>query len=540
MDTISILLSIISVITAGLSLFIIRGEVNSSNKIFSLFILSISFWTMGLLFFRLTDDLDAARIISNVYYIVAGAIPALFLHFSLIFPSRKIKNRIVYISIYAPLIFMSLAIAINSDFVLKDLYFLAGSRLKSAQVNSVGYIVYSVYFVGFLLISYVNLFRSYFKSTDERLRTQLKFVFIGTIVPYLVAMFFDLILPPFNYTLIWIGPLMAFAVVWSIMYAVYKHHLLNSKVITAELFTTALWVFILAKTLLTDSQQERYVNIALLLVTIIVGVLLIRSVRKEVKQRERIEKLATDLEAANKRLTELDRQKSEFVSFASHQLRAPLTAMKGYGSLLLEGDMGELPAAARDGIERIYDSTKTLVSIVDDYLNVSRIELGTMKYTFETIDLKMMVEDVIAELRPNIEKRGLKFAFKAEEGAADYRTTADRDKLKQVIANLIDNSVKYTPSGTVDVTLGYDKPKHALVFKVKDTGIGIDPEVLPKLFQKFSRAENGTRTNIKGTGLGLFVAKQIVEAHHGSIRAESPGEGKGSSFIVELEPFRKA
>ncbi len=87
--------------------------------------------------------------------------------------------------------------------------------------------------------------------------------------------------------------------------------------------------------------------------------------------------------------------------------------------------------------------------------------------------------------------------------------------------------------------MGIDKTKHVLVFKVKDTGIGIDPEVLPHLFQKFSRADNGTRVNIKGTGLGLFVAKQMVEAHHGIIRVESAGEGKGSTFIVELEPFKK-
>jgi signal transduction histidine kinase len=259
-----------------------------------------------------------------------------------------------------------------------------------------------------------------------------------------------------------------------------------------------------------------------------------------VAQREHIQKLAEDLEQANKRLTELDRQKSEFVSFASHQLRAPLTAMKGYGSLLLEGDMGALPPQAREGVERIFESTKTLVSIVDDYLNVSRIELGTMKYTFETLDLRVLVQDVIDELRPNIEKKGLAFGFTAENAGTDYRVTADRDKFKQVVANLIDNSVKYTPSGSVAVSLSRDKVKNAIVFMIADTGIGIAPEVLPHLFQKFSRADNGTKVNIKGTGLGLYVAKQIVEAHHGTVRAESAGEGKGSRFIVELEPLGKA
>jgi two-component system sensor histidine kinase VicK len=116
---------------------------------------------------------------------------------------------------------------------------------------------------------------------------------------------------------------------------------------------------------------------------------------------------------------------------------------------------------------------------------------------------------------------------------------ADKDKLKQVIANLIDNSIKYTPKGNVNVSLVHDKATHKLIFTVQDTGIGISPEILPKLFQKWSRADNANKTNIKGTGLGLYVAKEIINAHHAQMRAESAGEGKGSTFVVELEPLNK-
>lgn len=163
-----------------------------------------------------------------------------------------------------------------------------------------------------------------------------------------------------------------------------------------------------------------------------------------------------------------------------------------------------------------------------------------MKYAFDTIDLKQLIEDTIAEIKPNIDASKLAFSFTAEANGRDYRITADRDKLKQVIANIIDNAMKYTPSGSITATLSHDKLNHKFIFKVKDTGIGIAPEILPRLFQKWSRAQNGTKTNIRGTGLGLYVAKQIVEAHHGIIRVESEGEGKGSTFIVELEPFEKA
>ncbi|MEK7501453.1 MAG: HAMP domain-containing sensor histidine kinase, partial [Patescibacteria group bacterium] len=123
--------------------------------------------------------------------------------------------------------------------------------------------------------------------------------------------------------------------------------------------------------------------------------------------------------------------------------------------------------------------------------------------------------DLINEIKPNIDASKLAFTFTPEVNGRDYRITADRDKLKQVIANIIDNSMKYTPRGSITVTLSHDKIAHKFIFKVKDTGIGIAPEVLPRLFQKWSRAQNGTKTNIRGTGLGLYVAKQIVEAHHG-------------------------
>ncbi len=210
--------------------------------------------------------------------------------------------------------------------------------------------------------------------------------------------------------------------------------------------------------------------------------------------------------------------------------------MKGYASLILEGDLGKLSREIRSAITRIYDSSNTLASIVDDYLNISRIELGSMRYTFDTIDLKDLIDNVIGELRPNIEKSKLDFKLDIDREKR-FMVHADKDKFKQIIANLVDNAVKYTPAGTVNVSLLTKRAKEGnkVLFSVKDQGIGIAPEVMPKLFAKFSRAENGNRQNIHGTGLGLYVAKEIVNAHKGRIWAESPGEGKGSTFFVEME-----
>lgn len=536
MDTIIISLSIVSLITSGLSLFIIRGESNDQNKTFSLFIFSISLWSFGLMLFRIVNSLEIALNVTRLYYIAAAAIPLFFLRFSNVFPSRPQSNKFGRIVIYIPFFIIFIGLVLIPNLIIKDVYF-SGNGLKLAHVNIFNYILYTIYFIGYLLVAYRNLFKSFVVSTDKMIKVQLKFIFIGTIIPYIFAMFFDLILPPFDYSLIWIGPLFGFVVVLVIMYAVYRHNLLNAKVISTEILIVSLWVFILTRSLLSETNQDRIINLVMLLLTIIIGILLIKNLKKEISQREKIEKLAFDLKKANTRLLELDKQKSEFVSLATHQLRAPLTAMKGYSSLILEGEMGTLNDQIRMAVSRIYDSSNTLTTVVNDYLNISRIELGTMKYSFEILDFKKLTENVIAELKPNIDKSGLQFNFTTNPSGPNDRFMihADPDKFKQVIANLIDNSMKYTPSGSIEVLLTKNIINRKIIFSIKDTGVGISPEVMPKLFVKFVRAENATRQNIYGTGLGLFVAKDIVMSHKGKLWAESDGEGKGSTFFVEMD-----
>ncbi|MSR71649.1 MAG: HAMP domain-containing histidine kinase, partial [Candidatus Taylorbacteria bacterium] len=243
---------------------------------------------------------------------------------------------------------------------------------------------------------------------------------------------------------------------------------------------------------------------------------------------------ASDLQKTNTRLEELNIQKTEFVSFATHQLRSPLTAMKGYASLILEGDMGAVTPETKQAVERIFDSSKTLTNVVDNYLNISRIELGTMKYFISTLDMKKLVEELIGEIKPNITTAGLEINFTAD-AKETYMIEADADKFKQVIANLIDNSIKYTPKGKIDVTIDKNLKTHKILFSLKDTGIGMSDKTLPKLFKKFSRSDKASETNIRGTGLGLYLAKEIVAAHKGKIWATSDGENKGSHFFVEMD-----
>lgn len=241
--------------------------------------------------------------------------------------------------------------------------------------------------------------------------------------------------------------------------------------------------------------------------------------------------LYQELKVANEKLKELDQMKSEFLSLATHQIRAPLTAIKGYSSMLLEGDFGVLPQKAKDSVGTIMKSCQNLIDIVGDFLNISRIEQGRMVYEKTVFDMGELVKEVSNELKPNIQNAHLEFEVEVPEGFVG-EVNADRGKVKQVIGNIIDNSIKYTPKGGIKISVLTDA--NLVKVMVKDTGVGIDPAEMGKLFAKFSRTKDASKTNVIGTGLGLYIAKKMIEAHKGDIKVTSEGVGKGTTFTIEL------
>jgi len=310
-----------------------------------------------------------------------------------------------------------------------------------------------------------------------------------------------------------------------LVYLITRFKTINVRTVISEFLIAILFIAILSLLFIEDLSTAKYIVYATLAMVAVLGDILIKSIYKSEKQNSELLRL-------NLRLTELDKQKSEFVSFATHQLRSPITALKGYASLLLEGEYGKLNEQMTEPIKRIYDSSVTLNAVVDDYLNISRIELGTMKYDFIPLSLKDLVDTTVAELKPNIDRSGVSWSYVTCDSPC--MINADKERIKQVISNLIDNGLKYSNKTNVKVTLERDDSTRIVRFTVEDGGIGIAPEVLGKLFEKFVRANSANIANIRGTGLGLFVAREIIRVHKGRIFGESLGENKGSKFTVEL------
>lgn len=246
--------------------------------------------------------------------------------------------------------------------------------------------------------------------------------------------------------------------------------------------------------------------------------------------------LYNKLQDANEKLKALDKLKDEFVSLASHELRTPMTAVKSYLWMTLQGDVGVLNDTQKLYLNRAYSSVGRLIKLVNDMLNISRIESGRLTLEMKKVDLAQLVQEVVDEVGPRSEEFGVNVYVSPT--TLNPEVIADSDKIKEVLFNLIGNSLKFTPKDG-NITISFTQKDDFIETKVKDTGAGISKENLSKLFQKFSMLPDSYSNNktASGTGLGLYVSKSIVELHKGRIWVESEGLGKGAEFIFSLKVF---
>lgn len=249
------------------------------------------------------------------------------------------------------------------------------------------------------------------------------------------------------------------------------------------------------------------------------------------KLKVEVERATHELSIANEQLKDIDKAKSEFLSIASHQLYTPLTALRGYLSMILEGTYGKAAPKQQPIIGILEQSAHRLINLIRNLLDISRIESGRLELDLVSLDLAELTRELIRELLPNARKKDLALRFVKPTQPLPH-VAADRERLRQVMLNFIDNALKYTTAGRIDVTLR--QVNDELVFAVTDTGKGLTAQEIAKLFNKFTRVGGAERLHTEGTGLGLYVAKQIVREHRGDVEVDSPGPNQGSTFSMRL------
>lgn len=263
----------------------------------------------------------------------------------------------------------------------------------------------------------------------------------------------------------------------------------------------------------------------------------------KIKTGDEIEDLGLAFNQMITGLKQLQQLKDEFVFIAAHELKTPVTAIKGYLSLIRDGFAGPVNKKATDFIEKVLNANNRLIHLVEDLLEVARSEAGRLQIQVAPIDIVAPIMETITELKPLADEKSIEIIYLPQEMEAPPislgkpesklpKVLADAGRVREVMVNLVGNAIKYT-LGKGIVTISHEVSGGKLITHVKDTGIGISKEAQKKLFEKFYRVETEQTRNITGTGLGLFIVKQIIEKMNGTIWVESE-EGKGSTFSFSL------
>ncbi|MBN1169236.1 hypothetical protein JXA63_05090 [Candidatus Woesebacteria bacterium] len=437
------------------------------------------------------------------------------------------------ISYFVGIIFMF--ITLTSDLIISGISF----------QNGVLNIIYGKFVWAFFgavtvytIVNFYLLFKYYLsQNTDELLKKRIKYLIGGLTLFFIANAVFNIIFPIFFniFHLYEFGDYTTVIFISIIAYAVVKGEFFNIKILTATFIAIFLGSFLLLDAvLLSQNFAEAILKSVIFALYVPFGYLLVRSVMTEIRQREQLEERTKELRETQKRelakANELLKLKDEFVFIATHDLRTPVTAIRGYLDMIQNcGD--EFSEETKENFKFVMQSSDRLNRLVNDLLEVARSESGTIKVEVKPVDIVPVIEKCIKEVEPSAAENNIE--IKTEIGKDEWYVLGDGVKLEEVMENLLTNGVKYNKQGG-ELKVSLKEEDKSLVVSVSDTGIGIPKEHQDKVFEKFFRSQTEKTKDITGTGLGLFVVRMLIEKMKGTITFKST-EGEGTTFIFKLK-----
>lgn len=509
------------------------------NRSFFLFTLAVIVWMISAHF----ED-GASDLITRIYLLNLDFSSAAFAIFSLLLLCLDmIRARIAGLALFRIFIFVIPSVVgviiFSTDYIISG-YELSEFGILVPIYGAIGYLYDAM--ISLVALSGLGLILWKYNDVGPDDRMRYAYFMIGLLLSVLTALVTNIVIADYVERGAYYGIYsslgiysMLFIVVFP-GYAIIRHRLFNIRIISAEILSFLMLLIMFVQIFFSENTFQIFARALLFFVFFILVVMLIRSIENEVERKEELQLISDSLASANERLRRLDNAKSEFISIASHQLRTPLTAIKGYVSLVLEGSYGKVSPEVGDVLEKVYAVQGQLTQLVEDLLNVSRIEAGRIRYQYAPARLEMIITDLVDMFSIAARDKGTVLKIHLSKKPLP-QLIIDAGKIRETISNMIDNAIKYTPQGgEVRVLLENDSLREMARIIVEDSGIGISQEDIGRLFDKFVRSKETTKMVTSGTGLGLYVGKNFVEAHGGRIWAESEGQGKGSRFIIEL-PF---
>ncbi|MFA6493082.1 MAG: ATP-binding protein [Patescibacteria group bacterium] len=547
----------------------LEDRYNRVNQSFALFVAVSAVWIVFDFLAYQINLADYQLLINRIVFAAICVMILMLAWFVDIFP-RKVFNipKIVKYLVFL-LAFMTTFLSLFTNLVVKDVSVESwGSNIISGKLFYIFAIYASILAIYSVVVLIVKVVK--FRSVEKQ---QIKYILYGIAALTLLNLLFNLFIPMItkNFEYGRFGSYSSVLFVGFTAYAILKTKAFNLQIILTEIGVVILNVISVVSIFTSNSLTEGLLRFLFAIVVFYGSYILVQSVQREIEFRKQLQTMAEQLGHANAHLKELDKMKTEFVSLASHELLTPVSAIEGYLSMLLDEKLARVddPKAAHY-MDRVYVSAKRLARLVTDMLNVSRIEEGRLLVEKKEVSLTGIIEQTIDELK-----------FKSEEGkqkltfvdANHWETFGDPDKIKQILINLIGNSIKYSRNpgeiqiiaeiaptakvqeiwgkienqikngplddqeaikSAVDEKLKRLVGESQILIHIKDQGIGIPKEELPRLFKKFHRVGDFSTAESQGTGLGLYITRALVELHHGRVWADSEGSGKGSTFTFSL------
>ncbi|MCW9054449.1 MAG: ATP-binding protein [Candidatus Pacebacteria bacterium] len=513
------------IVSLGSGVFILRKNRDSKvYRSFALFCLSVAIWSGFYFLWQVSTDASSALFFSRALMAAAIWIPLLYFIFTLRFLDQYEKwKRFVYVGI-----------AVFSVFFVANFtqYFVEGVApalsFKFWPTPGILFLPFLVLWFAYLAGSTLLLFREFMDSTGLR-REQASIILVGITSGFVAGttnylMWYGIPIPPY-------GNVLVSVYVGLSVYALVKSYLFNIQLLTVELLVFLISGSIFANLILRKNTEGIVFDIGILVFVIIVGTIIIKSVLKESKRKLELQELSEKLKEANLRLQEIDHMKSEFVATTAHELRTPLSAAKWAINMVLSGEAGEINEEQKELLDKGYQSSERITKLVNNLLNTSRMESGKFQYEFKEESLDEILSSIHKSFEQQAKDKNITLNYTHEEKPLP-NIMLDAEKLKTAIENLVDNAMKYTePGDKIEII---SRTRDGVVYiDIVDTGIGIPERQVPQLFSRFFRAKNAVKVRPDGTGLGLYISKQIVEKHGGRIWINSK-EGEGTEVHITL------
>lgn len=536
MNSITIVLAIVTVVDLcfGSILFFLDKH-NPINQLFSLWMIALATWTLALIgYFGAAGEQTAMLWMRGSYSAAIIAVVAFF-YFSTQFPRKTKLSPILHVINMLTLVLFAAVVNLTPLIVVR---ISGGPGNWEVIISTFGWVIFAIYLLYIFGAAHIILIKKYFKSQGVE-RKQLAYVILSVLVGgEIFGVFFNLILPsPFlnDWSLIWLGPLTTtMFIVPFVAYAVTKHNLFNVRGVVTEVLVGFAIMLAIVDAFIFNGLNEFILRMFIAVIFTLVGVQLIRSMRREAREKEQLQQLSRELSVANAHLKQMDEAKSEFLSIASHELRTPVSVVKGYLSLVLEGAYGKVNDEVRQKLKEMFQMNERLIRIINNLLNTSRIETNRVEFTMTEFDFAELVDAVAKEMHLRTDKKKIGLSVKRPKKGLPM-VLADQEKTHEVIGNLIDNAVKYSPENAkITISLSSSDDGSMVEFRMKDTGIGMTAAARKNIFKRFYRVSNEETRKQKGTGLGLYISKTFVEGMGGKIYIEDSVPGKGSTFVFTL------